>query len=300
MHDRAPPIPAHAGVGGASPFLRGECLSRMYGPAGASGRRGINAVKWIDVRRRLGLVYALVMAVLVFVAAGVQQVIERELWVPPGWLAIGPFVVIGLDTLQRNVRDAWRRRHRPRVGEALGNIRRAAETAMVRVSEITEDLPVQRMGVNVFVVRKTRWRRRPYLHRLVRSRIGLGVTRSDVVFTEGKGVIGRCWDEKRAAYCHWQPIYKRYADRTLDEAAWAKVPDKHRWGFSREDFLAMVDKYAEVRAVPLTSERGGTFLGCVALDREVGSDSRQLLNSSAVLKILTEAAGVIGPEVDGL
>src|ERR671913_2492266 len=47
---------------------------------------------------------------------------------------------------------------------------------------------------------------------------------SDVVWGKGKGVIGKCWENRRLEHVLWAPIAHRYAGVDITEAVWVSIP----------------------------------------------------------------------------
>ena len=82
----------------------------------------------------------------------------------------------------------------------------------------------------------------------------------------GKGVIGMCWKDCSVKFKDWGADQRRYDGVTaLSNAQWDRVTPARRWGFDQGNYLAAINKYAQVLAYPITDEEG-KFIGCVSID----------------------------------
>ena len=191
------------------------------------------------------------------------------------------------------------------------DIHKPVIAALVAVSSDTR-LPITEFGANVFLVKKGvgyRWGHKdfqirsktlrigriPRLDRVERIRLSDSPAMSDVPWTQGKGVIGDCWQNGRPEYVHWAPLAKRWNGKNITEEQWAtKIKPEDKAGFSREEFMKMVGKYAEIKAVPIKNGNG-TAIGVVALDRAWRSNGpqEQVLNTEAVEDTITSTAAVL-------
>ena len=71
-------------------------------------------------------------------------------------------------------------------------------------------------------------------------------------------------------------------------------------GFTLEEFVTLLGKYAEVLAVPIVANGG--FIGCVALDRKWNPDEPQdvlLLADRQTKKLLGATAQTLVPALTG-
>jgi hypothetical protein len=152
-----------------------------------------------------------------------------------------------------------------------------------------------RLGYKEWTVRTKTWRigRKPRLERAERIRLSDYPAMSDVPWTEGRGVIGDCWARARPEYVHWAPLAKRWSGKDITEAQWARIKPEDKAGFTREQFMMMVWKYAEILAVPIQDD--GKVVGVVAVDRVWRADGRQdsLLNITKVEDTVTSMAAVL-------
>lgn len=224
-------------------------------------------------------------------------------WLQPKWQYVG-LVTIAAATLVDQVVAAWRRYRRPAAESARADVQQAVFVALVELEKVTE-VPILQMGISVFRVRRygppswpLSWPPLPsVLHRDERSRYRVAAhpQASKVRFTKGKGVIGECWRTERPEYVNWMPIAKKYADSTFSEDEWRRMSQKTTWGFSRQDFLTIVRKYAEVKAVPL-KKGDGQVVGVLALDRQWRPEDRddfKRLDGRRVEELLTDLAEVV-------
>lgn len=172
------------------------------------------------------------------------------------------------------------------------DIHKTVMGALAAVSKTTE-VVITDLGANVFVVKQRRFRKGDLL-RIERIRLIDYPAMSDVVWTEGKGVIGLCWQNKRTEHVNWTPIARRWAGKPITDRQWDGIPERHKAGFSKADFMAMVGKYAEIVAVPVKNEQG-EVIGVLAIDRVWRKDEapRVLLKDHEIENLVTTAAVVL-------
>jgi hypothetical protein len=153
-----------------------------------------------------------------------------------------------------------------------------------------------KLGYKEWTVRSKTLRigRKPRLERLERIRLSDYPAMSDVPWTEGRGVIGDCWARARPEYVHWAPLAKKWSGKNITDAQWEKIKSEDKAGFTREQFMMMVGKYAEILAVPIKDD-DGKVVGVVAVDRVWRADGRQdsLLNVTRVEDTVTSTAVVL-------
>jgi hypothetical protein len=170
-----------------------------------------------------------------------------------------------------------------------GLARQVSETlriALVQIIDLT-GLDWKAVGMNAFVIRSGRWRRPRYLHRIGRERISIHPLPSEVVWTRGKGVIGRCWELNSDVAVDLAKHFAPYAAFT--EAEWNALPTDERFGLSYVEFRR-TEQLGPVVATPM-QESNGTIIGVVSVDGPPGSFVR--LSSEPVREALGAAATTI-------
>lgn len=159
------------------------------------------------------------------------------------------------------------------------------------------------IGVNALLVRKRyRWFGRESLHRVGRERIRSTPRHSDVVWTRGKGVIGRCWERGQDYGSDLRAIYADIAGMSeqewsnlgsnqpgITEEDWAQFSVDKTFGLSYADFLR-TRHHRVVVATPIL-DRAGRVIGVVSADsRDAGLDQ---LFTDEVRGVLGSAAETI-------
>ena len=156
------------------------------------------------------------------------------------------------------------------------------------------------IGVNALLIRRQyRWFGLEALHRIGRERIRSTPRHSNVVWTRGKGVIGRCWDSGQDYGLDLRAIYAEAAGMTEDEWSnlgsdepgitedeWSKLPTQTRLGLSYHDFLR-TRHHRVVVATPIL-DRFDRVIGVVSadsrdapLERLFSDEARGTLGSAA-------------------
>jgi hypothetical protein len=110
---------------------------------------------------------------------------------------------------------------------------------------------------------------------------------SNITFTKGKGVIGRCVETQAVAAYDLAQMYRDLGQPT--EAEWAALPADVSLNLSYSEYLDARDKYAVVIASPIIDDSSAQarVRGCIVLD---GPDGRFAdLNTDEVLALLNSA-----------
>jgi hypothetical protein len=253
------------------------------------------------------------VTVAVFVlAAGLLQGIDRyEIWSKTKWLhkpglLFGSIALTGVLVLANTIGDLIVQR-RAHAGEGRRvDIHKAVMGALVTISKEI-DIVITDLGANVFLVKRGlgyrnlrigKWSlsvgRPPRLERIERIRLSEYPAMSAVPWTQSKGVIGDCWERARPEYVHWAPIAKKWSGKSISDEQWAKIKPEDKTGLSRQEFMEMVGKYAEIKAVPIKNKTGNV-IGVVAVDRVWRSTGHQgkLLHTEAVEDTVVGAASVL-------
>jgi hypothetical protein len=127
------------------------------------------------------------------------------------------------------------------------------------------------VGVNAFLTRRRyRWVGDQVLRRVGRERIRSAPPPSSVVWTLGKGVIGRCWELGTDLGVDLRDHFAGVEANTAE--VWAQLTDEERLGLTYEDFQ-QTRQYGVVVATPVL-DRAGTVIGVVSADSLEGPRDR--------------------------
>jgi len=185
-------------------------------------------------------------------------------------------------------------------------MQKAITAALVEISaETTISLPI--LGASVFRVQKrirltkswpfVGWE--SFLFRVLHFRLSASPQPSTVVWTPGKGAIGQCVRSRRAVHKNWSPIARRYRHKPPSAAKYASLPAETKSGFTYEEFIGIVEKYAEILAVPIMSEDGANILGVISIDRPYDpARTDEVLDTPAVEGIAETAVAAIRGDLD--
>lgn len=231
--------------------------------------------------------------------AVVNTLTERHiLKISNGW-QIG--LVIGLATVafSDNLRHAVRRFVEPGREEARIRTQKTLIALLFAISQ-ARGVDVTYLGSSVFVLRRAGLLRRKTLVRRFRFRLANHPQATDVRWTKGKGTVGACWETGRAAYRYRRSVAERYGTRDLSPAEYAQLRDNVKSGFTREEFLSMVNKYAEVLAVPIKSDQG-ELIGVLSVDLTADAPAGpQYLSGNAVERTVGETIGLMRDDIPRL
>ncbi|TCM49391.1 hypothetical protein [Kribbella sp. VKM Ac-2568] len=250
------------------------------------------------------------VAVAVFIAAVFkvlydQKVLTDAKWPPVKgvltWTLVATAALVCIDSVLK-ARTEFRR---PALNERRLAVHKPVLGMLVALS-IVIDEKVTELGGNVYVVRKgfvrsgLRVGREARLHRIERVRLSDYPQPSSVRFARGKGAIGKCWDSNRPEHVDLFPRSRRWASKEITEEQWSKIPDGTKCGFSRQEFIEVVGKYAEVFAMPIKGPTGD-FIGCLAVDRIYDDQSQHkiLLDSQPVKVVVNDTAAGLAELVNG-
>jgi hypothetical protein len=175
-----------------------------------------------------------------------------------GWAVVAfvltpilPFVIAGVNELGE--------RRRRRALEREDNVRTCLVSSLVYlVRQCQADW--EQTGVQLFAVRHKRWRQQHV--RIAKVRLS-SLASSGVVWTKGKGVIGRCWATRQAQFLPVEEYFAKYENLAAD--AWNELPADARYGLTHDDFQRLRGKYGVIAAVPII-DRKDRYIGCVTLD----------------------------------
>jgi hypothetical protein len=170
-------------------------------------------------------------------------------------LLVGPFTALYLH------REIQRVEHR----------RQVIETCHVLLLLVTlrSKLPLE--SLSAYVWRPSGWPGRRRLSPVAKARVQARKS-SGIVWTYGKGVIGRCWASNQDEFGDLSELQRAaYAGPSAFE------PIREKYGMTYEE-ARKTNRYASVIASPLRND-DGDFIGCVALDCSMG-DSFSILRAA--------------------
>jgi hypothetical protein len=252
------------------------------------------------VGRRFALVWRIVLATLAgtlaVVAAGVQfRVFHHVSSQQQFALAAG----VAIMTLVDNCRGAVARYRAPAREHARSRVQKAVVAALVRIS--TDRLvDIRFLGASVFVLRRQGWLMRQRLVPVVRFRLDDSPQPSAITWSRGKGVIGRCWLNRRTQHVSCRPVVMTWGKRQLTSEQFEQLPEVVRSGFSYREFVGIAHKYAEILAVPILSEAGET-LGVMSIDVAAKADlAREILVGQEVEDVVSNACALVRDDLSAL
>jgi hypothetical protein len=142
-------------------------------------------------------------------------------------------------------------------------------------------------GIQAFLLRRRWWGS----HQVRAARMRLGaVPSSGTIWTEGKGVIGRCWATGAPQCVDLESHFAPYLTATKEE--WEALPAATRFGLTFEDFTRLGGKYGVVAAVPIIDAHD-TYVGCVTADTPPLNGRPSTLQLNEVLRSLASTAQLV-------
>lgn len=225
-------------------------------------------------------------------------------------LAVILIGAVAIVTLIDNVRTAFQT---VRATQRQHAVARIAMTVMGMTNAVAHQcgLPTGVVGGSVFVARK-RWVLRAQLLFIVRTTVLIrppqwriryadGPQPSRVVWTTKKGAIGQAFTTGSIVYKYWAAIAERHGGRngSIDATSFTALSNDVKSGFTHNEFVSIVGKYAEILAVPIMSVDGGKVLGVFAIDRPYRADEplQKLFDCSAVADSVERVAGIISEDL---
>ncbi len=246
------------------------------------GERVSPAVKvWVGAGLRVCLA---LVALVVGVVLARAELLGQE--AEPGFLFTAA-VAGALVAFLQNAVGAVRGLRAPEQQKAVTRALPPVYAAMLQVSEKT-GVRLQFIGISVFAVRRRGVLLGPRLVRVLRARLDPNPEATKIRWVKGKGAIGCCWRESRKQFVFWEPVRAAYGSRSLTEAEFRTIPDDERASFTREEFVRIADKYADVAAFPRLSD-AGDIVGVISVDiaGKAGLTSSVLENSQDVEDIIS-------------
>lgn len=238
---------------------------------------------------RTGVLDVGVAVVAALVSAGLALE-GADLWAPPSGVVVGLVVVaavLAVASSTLHAVGAARARRLATRRDLLDELLRGALWAVVDHT----GLDARDLAPAVYELSPGRWWRSSSLRRAHRVRAGRRPVASEVRWTPGKGVVGRCvtsGDAVAVDVAAWEASVT-----VTDAAGWDALPEAARAGFTFAEFTRLRGKYAVVVAVPLVDDSGprSRVTGCVALDGPPGSWA--LLSDPVVLGVLSATAAAL-------
>jgi hypothetical protein len=170
----------------------------------------------------------------------------------------------------------------------LQDTRRISETLRGLLVQVVQasNLDWTAIGINAFLVRRRyRWVGARVLDRVGRERIRSTPAPSRVLWSRGKGVIGRCWESGQDLGFDLREHFAEISDLTADQ--WADLPHEQRLGLSHDEYLR-TRQHGLVVATPVL-DRSGKVIGVISADAPSGARDRlwneqvrEVLGSGAV------------------
>ncbi len=251
--------------------------------------------------------YRVAFALLALAVLVVQGIASRSTDKPDPRLQGSLVVAAGTLALIDNVRSAWLRFRAPNIARTQVRAHKCLVGAMASMAQ-SGDADMKSIGANVYVIKRQvsrRWLVVPWwglgLVREIRYRLTDTPLASNVAWASGKGVVGTCWRDERPQYFHWAPVAKRWGGNKLpDQAKFQTLPEKTASNFTYKEFIGIVDKYAEILAVPIMSEHGDKMLGVVSFDYPLSASSpgKQVLAGDVIEELALGAAAVLRGDLD--
>ncbi len=150
-------------------------------------------------------------------------------------------------------------KRRSQIGKALRGLPWA-------IHRIDPSVPVSVLGASAWIIKG--WGRWQRLERIGRERVNDSPGPTNITWTKGKGVVGRCWQDEQPMIIDTGRIDERWGNCTAQQ--WAKVREDTRMGLSHEKFRKVTGKYGTVVAVPMYDAGSHDMIGCVTLDAPKG------------------------------
>lgn len=238
-----------------------------------------------------------VLAVAAFIAVVVKalalaDVIEEQ----PVVEAMAIFVAGGI-VLIESIMSIVRNARQPAIEAELKRVEKSSLALLKAVADVT-GIDILAVGVSVFIAKRAGvlgWRS-VRLERTTRIRLNDHPQPSPVAWVGDKGAIGYAYQRRTQKHVNWVAIAKRYGNVEFTESSYAKVRDDTKFGFTREEFQAIVHKYGEILATPIWSEDQRRCVGVLAIDVPMSVEHANLgtcLNTRQVHEIASSSAAVL-------
>jgi hypothetical protein len=237
-----------------------------------------------DVTRRKRVWLVVVLKAFLGIAAAAlivfEVLLQLNIYHDPTWVPVAVAVVVAVGSFITNSWGTVRAATEARREGVRQRIQKSCIAAAALTSQIT-GLDMLTIGVSVFKTRRrpaARWSSRPFylqvhhLERVERFRLNDTPQPSTVRWLAGKGAIGKCVETRRWVHKNWSPVVQRFQDEAPTQAEFSQLPEGVRDGFDYDEFIGIMDKYAEILALPVMSVGGGEIVGVIAIDRPFDAD----------------------------
>jgi hypothetical protein len=228
-------------------------------------------------------------AVLVAVAAAILALNGAKIITASSRLLLASIVTTTVLAALSTIGAAWKEWRE----KQLGNRRELLDfqldaTLWAILDQVGPGLDYRDLGIAIYrTYRRWWWPFSQRLRRLQRVRASHRPVSSNITFTTGKGVIGRCVETQAVAAYDLAQMYRDLGRPT--EAEWEALPADVSLNLSYSEYLDARDKYAVVIASPIIDDSAAQarVRGCIVLD---GPDGRFAdLNTDEVLALLNSA-----------
>lgn len=226
---------------------------------------------------------------IVNAAAALALALSAQNWPTPSFwskltraLVASTFLTVMIPVVQIFISERGERRRRLEL-EEQERVRDALAGSLLLVAKEC-GAPWDKTGIQAFKVEGWLWRKRQVL--VAKLRLSSSPS-SGVKWSKGKGVIGRCWEQRRH---QWE---------SLDHHPFMKLGNvpPHEWegqglgktfGLTHAEYTLLGHKYGTIACAPILQE--GRYRGCVAMDVPPGI---ALTNRELVIETLERTAGVV-------
>lgn len=229
-------------------------------------------------------------AVLVAVAAGILALNGARVITASNRLLLAAVVTTTVLAALSTIGGAWGEWREQRLGSRRELVDFQLDaTLWAIVDQVGPGLDYRDLGIAVYrTYRPWWWPFHARLRRVQRVRASHRPVSSNITFTLGKGVIGRCVETQAVAAYDLTQMYRALGQPS--ESDWANLPADITLNLSYAEYLDARDKYAVVIASPMIDDSSSQaeVRGCIVLD---GPDGRfGELNTDEVLALLNSAA----------
>lgn len=253
------------------------------------------------MKRIIALIGHIVLAVMAFAVVVLKTLSITQLIPAQPILEATLLLLTGVVILIESILAAVRTARRPAV---LAGEKRVEKTGLALLKTVADGtgIDILAIGVSVYIARPPRvFRWRPTkLDRILRLRLNDHPQPTAVTWIAGKGTIGLAWESKTLRHMDWTRIAKRYAGKTLTEQQFGALRAETRQGFTLEEFLAVVAKYAEILAVPIWDEPQKRCVGILAIDVPLDvshANFGRALDSASIREVAATSASVLSAVV---
>jgi hypothetical protein len=183
--------------------------------------------------------------------------------------------------------------HRYRLDRSSAFERTASQALGQAFRELVrlDGLTIDNVGISAWIVqRRVRKPWQKYLTRVGRLRLTSAPLPSRVVWTRGKGIIGRCWERENIVAQETKDLWEPHW--TCTRAEWKGLNNRVKLRLKHKEWHHIRGKYRGAVAVPIVDDRN-RFVGCISIDARDGAEW-QALNRQEVVDIAAQAGTTVG------